>query len=287
MKSIEEFIKNIDKWQPSYKISNEYLYEELKDFFIEIPNDYIKLYENNCLYKIGFSYINENLNTHDYKKLQSQLLKEYGNYIENFKDYNGSDKIKSFYIILKNQKPKYNLETSKFDNPLLSVKNVEKNKNEVEKFFNILRFFNYQYSNWKFVDNKYTLYIEPIYSEDASEYFDKCHRQAYHFTYKKNVKGILKNGLRLKRGTYRNFPERIYLWATDKKQDINDENKELLDFVRKIFGDDKISLKDIGIIKVDLYHTNFPIYKDTAMKDKEAIFVYNNISAQYCKEIKV
>ena len=278
MKSIEEFIKNIDKWQPSYKISNEYLYEELKDFFIDIPNDYIKLYENNCLYKIGFNYINENLKTHDYKKLQSQLLKEYGDYIEGFKDYNGSEKIKSFYIILKNQ------ETSKFDNPLLSIKNVD--KNEVEKFFNILRFFNYQYSNWKFVDNKYTLYIEPIYSEDASEYFDKCHRQAYHFTYKKNVKGILKNGLRLKRGTYRNFPERIYLWATDKKQDVNDKNKELLDFVRKIFGDDKLSLKDIGIIKVDLYHTNFPVYKDTAMKDKEAIFIYNNIPAQCCKEIK-
>lgn len=278
MKSIEEFIKNIDKWQPSYKISNEYFYEELKDFFIDIPNDYIKLYENNCLYKIGFNYINENLKTHDYKKLQSQLLKEYGDYIEGFKNYNGSNKIKSFYIILKNQ------ETSKFDNPLLSIKNVD--KNEVEKFFNILRFFNYQYSNWKFVDNKYTLYIEPIYSEDASEYFDKCYRQAYHFTYKKNVKGILKNGLRLKRGTYRNFPERIYLWATDKKQDVNDKNKELLDFVRKIFGDDKLSLKDIGIIKVDLYHTNFPVYKDTAMKAKEAIFVYNNIPAQCCKEIK-
>lgn len=282
MKTIKEYI---DKWQPSYKISNEYLYEELKDFFIDIPNDYIKLYENNCLYKIGFDYINENLKTHDYKKLQNQLLREYDKYIEEFKDYEGSDNIKSFYIILKNQKPKYNLETSKFDNPLLSVKNVEKNKNEVEKFFNILRFFNYQYSNWKFVDNKYALYIEPIYSDDASEYFDKCHRQAYHFTYKKNVESILKNGLRLRRGNYRDFPERIYLWTTDKKQDINDNNKELLNFIHKIFGDDHLFLKNIGIIKVDLYHTNFPVYKDTAMKDKEAIFVYNNIPANLCKEI--
>ena len=284
MKSIKNYI---DKWQPSYKISNEYLYEEMKDFFGDIPKQYITLYENNCIYKIGFDYINENLKTHDYKKLQNQLLKEYGNYIEEFKDYEGNDNIKSFYIILNSQKPKYNLETSKFDNPLLSVKNVEKNTEEVEKFFNILRFFNYQYSQWSFVDNKDCLYIEPIYSEDASGYFDKCHRQAYHFTYKKNVEGILKNGLRLKRGIYRKFPERIYLWATDKKQDINDNNKELLDFIHKIFSNDKLYLNNIGIIKVDLYHTNYPVYKDTAMKDKEAIFVYNNIPANLCKEIKI
>lgn len=286
MKNIEEYIKTIDIYQPSYKFSNEYLYKEMKDFFINIPNNYIKLYENNCLYKIGFNYINENLKTHDYKKLQNQLLKEYKDFIEDFKDYEGSDNIKSFYIILKNQK-EYNLKTDKFDNPLLSVKNVSKNTKEVEKFFNILRFFNYQYSNWKFVDNKYVLYIEPIYSEDASEYFNKCHKQAYHFTYKKNIESILKNGLRLKRGTYREFPERIYLWATDKKKDINNDNKELLDFIHKIFGDDELLLKDIGIIKVDLYHTDYPIYKDTAMKEKEALFIYNSIPANLCKEIKI
>jgi hypothetical protein len=287
MKTIKEYL-SIDKWQPQYKITNEYIYEQLEDFYGEenIPNNFIESFNNGILYKIGFDYINENLKTHDYKKLQSQLLKEYGNYIEEFKDYEGSDKITSFYIVLKNQKPKYNLETMDFDNPLLSVKNVSKNTKEVEKFFNILRFFNYQYGNWEFVDKKYALYIEPIYSEDASEYFDKCHRQAYHFTYKKNVEGILKNGLRLKRGTYRNFPERIYLWASDKKQDINDNNDELLNFVHKIFGNDKLSLKDIGIIKVDLYHTDFPVYKDTAMKEKEAIFVYNSIPANLCKEIK-
>ena len=44
--------------------------------------------------------------------------------IEEFKDYEGSKSIKSFYIILKNQKPKYNLETSQLDNPLLSIKNI-------------------------------------------------------------------------------------------------------------------------------------------------------------------
>lgn len=77
------------------------------------------------------------------------------------------------------------------------------------------------------------------------------------------------------------------MWASDHKQEINDNNKELLEFIHKIFGDDKLSLKDIGIIKVDLYHTDFPVYKDTAMKQKEAIFVYNSIPSNLCKEIKL
>lgn len=282
MKNIKDYLK----YTPDRIAKNQWFYNEINEYYGEnnIPNRYKKLYDE-C--KLSYDYINENLKTHEYKKLQSQLLKEYGDYIEEFKDYEGSDSIKSFYIILKNQKPKYNLETSQFDNPLLSVKNVSKNTKEVEKIFNILRFFNYQYSNWKFLDKKYAIYIEPIYSEDASDYFDKCHRQAYHFTYKKNVDGILKNGLRLRRGTYRQFPERIYIWATDKKQEINDNNKDLLEFIHKIFGDDKLSLKDIGIIKIDLYHTNYPVYNDTAMKEKEALFIYNSIPANLCKEIKI
>ena len=282
MISIKEYL---DKYTPDQIERNNYFYEHLLEYYDEnnIPTKYIKLHKE-CRLN-SFDYINENLQTHDYKKLQNQLLKEYGDYIENFKDYEGSESIKSFYIILKNQKPKYNLETSQFDNPLLSIKNVSKNTKEVEKFFNILRFFNYQYSNWRFIDNKYTIYIEPIYSKDASDYFDKCHRQAYHFTYKENVASILKNGLRLRRGTYRQFPERIYIWATNKKQEINDNNKDLLEFIYKIFGNDKLSLKDVGIIKVDLYHTNYPVYNDTSMKEKEALFVYNSIPAKLCKEV--
>jgi len=48
-----------------------------------------------------------------------------------------------------------------------------------------------------------------------------------------------------------------------------------------------MSLDNIGIIKVDLTNVHFPIYKDTAMNEKEAIFVYNNIPPNLCKEIKI
>ena len=75
MKTIKEYI---DKWQPSYKISNEYIYEQLEDFYGEenIPDDLLESFKNGTLKNIGYDYITENLKTHDYKKLQNQLLKE-------------------------------------------------------------------------------------------------------------------------------------------------------------------------------------------------------------------
>jgi len=278
MKNLKEYI-TINS--PDRIAKNNWFFNEIVEYYgNNIPDNYIKLYENCNL--LDFTYLNENLQTHDYKKLQNKLLEEYGDNIETFQDYEGSDNIKSFYIILKNQKSKYNLETSKFDNPLLSIKNISKNTKEVEKFFSLLDFFNYRYSNWERIDNKYALYIEPIYSEDASDYFNKCHRQAYHFTFKDNVDKILKTGLRIKSGKYREFPNRIYLWAPENNKLDKDK---VLDFIKKIFYINNISLNNVGIIKVDLYNTNYPIYRDTAMKDKEALFVYNNIPANLCKEI--
>ena len=40
MKQLKDYIYDIDKLQPSYKFSNEYLYEEMKDFFINVPSNY-------------------------------------------------------------------------------------------------------------------------------------------------------------------------------------------------------------------------------------------------------
>lgn len=58
------------------------------------------------------------------------------------------------------------------------------------------------------------------------------------------------------------------LWET-KKFDVDKVNK----FIRKIFNNKNDSANNVGIIKVDLYHTNIPIYKDIAMYDKEDLFI--------------
>ncbi len=274
MKNIKKYMDDI--LHPTLKLenSNEYFYEQLEDFYGEnnIPNNLVKLFENRTLYKIGFNYINENLKTHDYKKLQNQLLKEYNEDIETFEEYEGNENVKSFYIILKNN-PK-----------VLTIGNLKnKDNNETEKFFNILNFFNYTYREWERVNKKVGLFIEPIYSEDASDYFDKCHRQAYHFTYKKNVEKILKNGIRIKeQNSYIKYPKRIYIWASDKK--IN--KSKINDFIKTIFNQD-FNEDIIGVIKIDLHSTNYPVYKDTAMKEKEALFICNSIPANLCKEVKI
>ena len=65
-----------------------------------------------------------------------------------------------------------------------------------------------------------------------------------------------------------------------------EKTKELEEFIKKILGE-HITFDNVGIIKVDLSNVDYPIYKDTAMKEKNAIFVYNNIPANLCKEIKI
>ena len=275
MKNINEYIKlnKSDNYTPSLKFSNEFFYEEIKDFYGEdnIPNDLKLLYENRLLVNFKYEYINENLQTHDYKKLQNKLLEYYKDDIENFKEYDGSKKIKSFWIILKNNNKKIN------------IKDLRNHSNNIEEFFNLLNFFNYTYREWEKIENKICLFIEPIYSEDATEYFNKCHRQAYHFTYKKNVENILNNGIRLKeKDSLIRYPKRIYIWATDKKI----SKSEINNFIKTLFSEEFDENK-IAIIKIDLHNTDYPVYKDTAMKDKEALFIYNSIPANLCKEIKI
>ena len=275
MKTIKEYINN-DNWQPTLRLenSNEYFYEQLEDFYGEenIPNKYIELFENRILYKNGYDYINENLKTHNTKKLQDKLSEYYGDEIKEFKKYEGSDDNNSFWIVMNNK-----------NKNKLNIQDLKRHEGDTEKFYNLLSFFNYTYREWKLIDKNVCFLIEPIYSEDASSYFDKCHRQAYHFTYKTNVDKILKNGIKIReRNSVIKYPKRIYIWASDKK--IN--KSEINDFIKTLFGYEFDENK-IGIIKIDLYNTNYPVYKDTAMKEKEALFVCNSIPANLCKEIKI
>jgi hypothetical protein len=103
MKKIKYFI--LDKFKDS---SNSELYENeyellLNLFNNEIPEEYI-----NQIKKVNFNdFILENLNTHDVKKLQDKIKKEFSNnYVFDFEEtlnYNNEGKEKydkkSFYII--------------------------------------------------------------------------------------------------------------------------------------------------------------------------------------------
>lgn len=201
-------------------------------------------------------YILDNLNTHDTEKLKSKI----------------SD-------IAKVEFEEYSYGSVKSFSVLCASKEEALSLVENEKFKNLIEFFNYFVS--EVIDNR--IFIEPVYSEDRSNYvFTDCEGICYHITTQKRVEKIMRTGLRIKRSYYRKFPSRIYLYATPKLSLVNDMH--IKDFAYKIIN--KLRAKregGIAIIRVNLnkcYNDVMRFYKDTSMKEDEAIFTYNNIPVE-------
>ena len=156
---------------------------------------------------------------------------------------------------------------------------------ENEKFKNLIEFFNYFVSEIE--DNR--IFIEPLYSEDRSKYvFSDCKGICYHVTTQECAEKIMRTGLRIKRSSYREFPPRIYLYATPKLSLLNDKN--IKDFAHKIVNKLKAKREGgIAIIRVNLnkcYNDVMRFYKDTSMKEDEAVFTYNNIPTECLTKLK-
>jgi len=268
MKSIKEYL---DKYTPDQIAKNNYYYEHLKEYFgNDIPSKYMNAFSNCNL--LSNEYVFENLQTHDADKLKDKLKKEYGNDIS-FKDYSG-DKNKSFYVILSD-----NLRIIDFSR---KGGRLDSDYDNIEKFENILSFYNYYVSYTEKIDNKWTLFIEPRYSDNVTNKFKNY--SLYHFTDNKSAESILKNGLRLKTSRYRDFPKRIFLYATKYKlEDIKDKIK---DFILIVGNRSKLYENELAILKIN-NNGKFDLYNDTAMKDKESIFTYDFIPAKYIKKINV
>lgn len=246
MKDLTEYIK--DYFDPHNKISfaiNEYK-SVLLDYFGEFDKE-VSLEED---------YILDNLNTHDTEKLKSKISDIAK--VE-FEDYS-SGSIKSFSVLCASKEEAISL-----------VEN--------EKFKSLIEFFNYFVSEIE--DNR--IFIEPMYSEDRSKYvFSDCEGICYHVTTQERAEKIMRTGLRMKRSSYREFPSRIYLYATPKLSLLKDKN--IKDFAHKIVNKLKAKREGgIAIIRVNLnkcYNDIMKFYKDTSMKEDEAVFTYNNIPAE-------
>lgn len=243
MKNLTDYIKY--SFEPHNKTSfaiNEYK-NVLLNYFGEFDKEVY----------LEKDYILDNLNTHDAEKLKSKISDIAK--VE-FEDYS-SGKLKSFSILCASKEEAINL-------------------TENEKFKNLIEFFNYFVSEIQ--DNR--IFIEPTYSEDKSKYvFTDCKGICYHITTKEHAEKIMKTGLRMKRSYYRKFPSRIYLYATPKLSLLNDKN--IKDFAYKIVNKLKAEREGgIAVIRVDLnkcYNDVMRFYKDTSMKENEAVFTYNNI----------
>lgn len=237
-------------------LCQEQLKEEVNDFFEGTIIDPIYSYD----------YINEMLLTHDYKKLIKAIQKTYGDIVEDiaYIDIQNEDK-NTFYIKLE-------------DDSIV----------EDDKFKTLLDFFNYFIRN-KIKDKRSEVYgyycIEPKYSEKISQdILNKYNNLCYHYTTKKNVDSILKNGLRIKRSKDFRYPNRIYVVLCNRKDVFN---PDITSFAKRQISSKKIHDEDgIACMQINLNKLNVDIYKDTTLPDDEAYFLYNNIPKEYIKEIK-
>lgn len=271
MMSIEEFMKldiDVSSKNSYYLELAQYLYGN------DIPEIVVERYNSREL--LDDEFILETLNSHDTEKLKSKLKREYG-YQVWFSDKHGEHK-KSFYMIVSDEN-----DLKDFDRKV-SVGDTGK----LEKFENILSFFNYYISN-SYTDNgKGVLLIEPRYSDDVTnEVFNK-HLYLYHFTDKESAKTILRTGLRCRNENLkREYPDRVYLYATDKKIDKSDlSTSPVKDFIKKVIGPFKFRREDISVLRIR-NDRKINLYNDTAMKELEAVFTYSPIPPEMIKEIEL
>lgn len=200
---------------------------------------------------IDIDYILENLNTHDV----DLLIK----------------KLKDSYSEIKIDKVSKGLRLKKGG---IIVSNIDFND---DNFYNLIKFYGYDVT----LQDSRKAYVDPIKADRADKYvYEKNHGQLYHFTTKDKVDSILKNGLRIKEGTYRYFPRRIYLYSTIKKlKDIDN----IEDFMKEVTGLENIN--EVSILKINLHDHKIPMYHDETMEEG-AVYCYNNIPSKFITKVK-
>jgi len=212
------------------------------------------------------NYINENLKSHDYHKLQHELLSVYGNEIKSFEDGTKKDaNIKSFDILV--------------NGDFKMARKIAKILSEEQQFKNMLNFYNYYISS---VGNG-RIFVEPSYTKIKNDYiYNKCNCILWHLTDNEHVKSILRNGLKARTANYRNYPSRIYVFATDtNNNDIRNNPNEVTEFIDELGIHD--NLEEFTLLKIDLSKTqhNIDFYEDTAMQSTHVFYTYTNIPPQF------
>lgn len=258
MKTLVEQLGESNYKQP-YLYNIETRLEEMRQYFPAVPSD--------ILYRTmrgeEVDYVLENLQTHDTSLVMKKIERRYDYDVERAEE--GEELKKGGFIVWHD-----------------AVDEL------TDEFYDLLDFYGYYittyYASIRKGKRMEKLVICPAKADRADDVAKENHWQFYHFTKKENVESILNKGLSIKKsrgGEYREFPERIYLYSTYKKiEDIDDVEN----FMRTVTGADDI--RDIAIIKVDLSRHHLPVYHDNGMKDRNAVYCYNNIPSSLLKEIR-
>lgn len=248
------------------QIYNHY-YNDLCEFFGK-KLDSSKLFATN-------DYILEALNSHNKSILKRKLLQRFENdYRISFNDIEG-------------QKDGYSKTAFQMITEYTYTPDLLENK----KFIALLQFYGYYLSYYLVVDNEtatdgiipgtyYT--IAPTWAENMNNMvYNKNKGILYHFTLGSNKESILKNGLRIKKSDYRDFPERIYLYSYfgNILNNNKDYNYNIIRFIIDVIDIDEIKKHGVSIFKVDLNKTSRHIdfYTDDAVENINSVYTYNNI----------
>jgi len=255
-----ESLKDLFKKSLDLRAKYSYYKEKYKDFF----GDYYELIEDKFEEDPFKDYILEMLQSHDSDKLIELLQK------------------RIFSKIDKNIKAEKNIEGN-VTNIIINTPNniivdlIKANK----EFKKLLFYFNYYITS---IEDK-KIYIEPKFS-DKIDYFVRhdCHDRVYHITKKDKLDDILRRGLRCKKGSdYREFPEKIFLFATEKFIYPKERDKELKEFAKSIdhYGEDFV------VLAINLSNQQgINIYKDAGMDCKGACYIFDDIHPDGIKVYK-
>ena len=259
-KKVNEFIKSAGRGL-DYEVRLSNRYSMLENYFPRISDKLNERFMANPFY----DFLNENLQTHDWKKLKSQLLKRYGDSIDEIEvhDGNKADSTCIITIIFK----------SNFKRELI-VQDPE--------FQNLLDFFNYFVTEARY----HYAHIEPKYSEDATRHvYEDGLGIIYHIAKRRDLDSILENGLRCRgksqeRGEYRSFPERIYFIA-DSPNKLG-----IKEYLKKIAENVMDPDEEYVALRINLRNTNMKFYKDLAMRGyPDCYFMYNNIPPERIEKV--
>lgn len=259
MKQLSEYISECI---PNFKLCYErecYL-NSMSDFFgDDLPDDVIE-----SMYSEEYTdFILESLTTHDINKLKAKIEDEFGDNIDcNFIN----DKKQSLQIISNDDLAKS------------------------EKLKILVNVFGYYVTkSVKDVNtNLFVIEICPTYAKDANKIVSKNHCKLYHFTTGEHAKDIETSGLRCKKSSYRDFPERVYLYASDKHLD---KIHDIGEFIKTVVNPFDIKRYGLTVYRIDMNklksktYVNF--YTDDYMDEDEAVYTYNNIPAECITKIDV
>ena len=258
MKQLSDFIKEYKIYDVSRHHQECYLNSMMDFFGDDLPEEF-KESLINLEYK---DYILESLTSHDVELLKNKLQTEF-TYIDRIEFL--TDKEQSIWVL------------SKID------------ITQDPKFKSMIEVFGYYVTLKRHAGDLFSIEICPRYAKDAYDIvYKQNHGKLYHFTAGRYVGEIETKGLRCKKSSYRDFPERVYLYASDKHLDKIPDIGEFIKTVVNPFDTKRYGLTvyriDMNKLKSKTY-VNF--YTDDYMDEEAAVYTYNNIPAECITKIDI